>query len=273
MTNGLVYFNNGTKCLLRLAVSLKSLREHYDGPVTILDGDGQGAVKAIAKDGDADVQPVAIKQLRRHTAYSAKPKAIGLSPYDTTVFLDADTTVHGAIDELFNLANQTDVVVTQFSDWMTNKPMIAKRLRKFIGASPNGVNVNGSIERLTTDHPAPALNTGVVATYSQNLCSFWEAMTAEREGEFIADEVAMQLTTDFYQSIVLTDEWNFSPLYGKAREPRIVHYHGKKHTRPEALTYWRAPFIDAWFADFGGIQSLTHYDPALKDPAKLKELT
>lgn len=270
MSKGVCYFNNGTKCLLRLAVSLRTLRDHYDGPVTILDGNGQEELKAIASDSEADIKPVQIRQLRRHTAYSAKPAAVRQSPYDTTVFMDADTTVHGAIDELFNLAPQTCVVLTQMSDWMTDKPMIAERIYKFWGLRGD---VNHLIEKIRVA-PMPAINTGVLAVHGTTAVESWETVTQVRFGEFIADEIGMQIAfAGMVGGLVLTDEWNYSPIYGKSKDPRIVHYHGKKHTRPEALSFWHEPFLDTWHSNFGNIQALAHWDPALKDPNKLKELT
>lgn len=267
MNKGVCYFNNGKKCLLRLAVSLMTLRKHYGGPVAILDGNDEPELKAIAKAGNASIEPVEIEQLRRHTAYSAKPTAISQSPFDVTLFLDADTTIHGCIEELLYLAPQASVVLTAFSDWTTGRPLMSERIRKFSHPSVEDV--------IKAD--VAAINTGVLAVAKtvpgQRLCGDWRDVTSTRRGEFIADEIAMQLAAFTHPHITLSDEWNFSPIYGKARAPRIVHYHGKKHTRPEALPYWKGHFVRAWESNFGEIQMLAHWDPALKDPTKIKELT
>ena len=36
MKDGVIYLNSGTKCLVRLLVSIHSLRKYYDGPVAIV---------------------------------------------------------------------------------------------------------------------------------------------------------------------------------------------------------------------------------------------
>jgi len=33
---GVIYYNRGTKCCLRMLVSIFSLRRHYKGPVTVM---------------------------------------------------------------------------------------------------------------------------------------------------------------------------------------------------------------------------------------------
>lgn len=259
------YFNNGRRCLARLIISISSLRNHYDGPVCILDGDGQPEVPIIAEHFDAEFKAVELTQRRRHTAHSAKPTVISQSPYYRTIFLDSDTTIHGSLRQLISLASVGVTVVTRFGDWRTNGQMMSGRIAKWEGVTDpaSEFSIPAACADLRT-RPEPAINTGVVGIAKGECLERWERIT-KANPSFMADELAMQILVGLnaMDAAVVGDGWNYSPIYGKASKPIIVHYHGRKHLRDVAAPWFKPSLRAVWKADVCGIRSLVRDDPAM----------
>ena len=136
MSKGVIYWNSGTKLLVRLYVSLASLRDVYDGPVTVILNDdvpkefeeeflNAHGFDTVRIDTDVGHKRALLAKTAMHMA----------TPYDTSVYIDCDTIILNKFDELFNLADKHKFVVTKFADWPSHikrRPRaIAKRIRQW----------------------------------------------------------------------------------------------------------------------------------------------
>ena len=255
MNRGIIYYNIGRSHLVRLLVSLYSLRRFYNGPVTILsEGDDSfGICLNIAEALDAEVTKwncgVPAGENRR---FLAKTRYHIGSPYEITIALDADTVVLGPIDQLFCEAELAPFCVAQFADWTTHHRLISKRLRAWQGLRPDDIA------------PAigfgPAINCGVV-TFRNNstFCRDWLHLSLPGRETFIPDEVCCQLSLHRYPHRILDQKWNRSCKYDDPEKPdtRIVHYHGNKHCRlglPFHGRLWMREFEGAYAQNLAKVQ-------------------
>src|ERR1700677_386889 len=94
MNRGVIYYNTGQSHLVRLLVSIHSLRQFYDGPITIL-SEGSDSHEICFMIGEALAVEVKKWNCRvpegKNRAFLAKTRYHLGSPYLTTVVLDADT--------------------------------------------------------------------------------------------------------------------------------------------------------------------------------------
>ena len=250
MTRGVIYYNTGTGCVVRLLVSLHSLRKHYAGPVTILsEGDESHELcKPIAAALDADLQPWDCGITPgKHRAYLAKTRYHEGTPYETTIALDSDTLVTGKLDELFQEAETHGFCVSQLGDWRSDGKTISSRIRQWEQWLPDFVEEAVSF--------GPAINCGVVAFRKDTpLYQDWMRLALPGRDTFIPDEVCCQIVLHRYPHRVLDGRWNRSCKHDDPDAPdtRVIHYHGRKHCRSGL------PFHgDKWVAE---LDSLIEHD-------------
>lgn len=256
MTRGVLYFLAGKRHWVVLTVSLMSLREHWAGPVGVIiaDDDGAELFEFLKEDGRlGQLIPVQLDmtKYRRHGAYMNKPKMIEASPFESTVFLDADTAVVKSLDPLF-ITPHGRVRLTRYSDWTTQGRKISGRIQAWAEVAPELVAKQ-------LESTLPAINTGVVAfgsgEQSINFGEAWKEMVVKRPS-FIADEIAAQLIWMDHGVEIVDDRWNCSPLYGANKaDVCIWHFHGKKHLRSEAIETWWPLFLRAIKKDVARIRS------------------
>jgi hypothetical protein len=243
-----------------LAVSLYSLRQHHDEPVQILCGDDDAfkAVMSILNDERLEnvdwcrwEAPLGGKG-RQH---SNKATGVEFSPFDKTIFLDADTTVHSRLDDLW--PKRSEVHLTRFSTWDTTGGMMRGRLQQWADIHPQRV-------KLMQNTAYPAINTGVFAfsKESTEYLTDWRE-TTERNPIFMADELAAQLIYIDHNHVVHSDRWNYSPKYSIPNEQpiRAIHYHGMQHARPEkseGYKIWTLLYQECYKYNHCGVRSLTH---------------
>ena len=85
MSRGVVYIAYGWRAVKEAGYSIKTLRQHNDLPVTVIGERVDGAEHISFEDRDS-------------AGRWAKCNLGGVSPYEWTLYLDADTRVHGAVD-------------------------------------------------------------------------------------------------------------------------------------------------------------------------------
>lgn len=255
---GIIMFLLGSKHACVAAVSVWSLIRHYNGPILFLVGDNEGAKYAekIANSVGtrAEVKMFPIPAQRRNTGYAAKPRIPALSPFRFTIQLDADTVVTGPLGELWPSHDQ-ETVLTQFAHWTTAGNIISSRVKWWQTISEPPVP---KLVRYSLEHELPAINTGVLSYgVDSKLCkAAWLELTMKNPESFINDEIAMQLLFPHFEHVrVLNDKFNFSPLFSNPRnDVAIVHHHGRKHLRPEALKIWWPCFTAAYRENFAKIR-------------------
>lgn len=253
---GVIYYNSGTSCAVRLLVSLASLRRHYAGPVTIL-SEGEvshllcdkigGALNARVQRWESGVSP------GKNAPFLAKTRLHLGTPYETTIALDSDTLVTGSIDELFEMAEESEFCVAQFAGWKTTGRIIQRRLRQWADILP--ADLDAALRF------GPAINTGVTA-FRKNASIFEEWYTAAEKGreQFIPDEVSCQMLLHRHPHRILDGCWNRSCRYDNPDLPatRVVHYHGRKHCRkglPFHAARWVASYEEAWRQNLADVKT------------------
>jgi hypothetical protein len=243
---GVIYFNLGTKCLIRLLVSIHSLRKYWDGPITIISTgtDSNNALKLI--DDDINVIEADFPDIKegKNAVFLKKAAVNRFTPYKLNVFLDSDTIVKGDFTELFDLAEKHDFVVPQFHNWTTSTRAIVKRINGWKDTYPK-------LMKPALDY-GPALNCGVFAFKKDTkFVQEWTDKITPGRNSFIPDETGMQVVIHQYKHLVADQKYNCSCKYSKPHnnDTRIIHFHGRKHCRFDnnnRLIYG----ADIWVSEF-----------------------
>ncbi len=252
---GIVYLALGTRIPPVLAVSLYTLRKHWQGPVTVFaDTDAAPFVQKMAADCAPPIDLVDY-QPPPYRPYTVKPHIPAMSPHEYTVQVDADTVWAGSPEPLFSLLKPGLCIVTQFSSWVTTGSRMSKRIEDWWNKDREKVEA-------CLAKPWPALNTGVVAYHRESKVAreAWLAETLKHPKIFIADEVAMNLLVPFYgpdELLVVSDVFNRSPKFpGSDGAAMCLHLHGRKHTKDDRMrAVWLPAFQACWREDFGNIRS------------------
>lgn len=252
MSAGLVFFNFGGACAARLFVALHSLRQYYDGPVTVFLAQQDAYCRIV----EADVRHFADvcwfdihTPARRHIKCVLKPTLFELSPYEHTLMVDADVLFQASPEPLFSDVEKYGLVVTKFSTWHTDGHRMRHRIQRF---KPHLTDDEWRIA--ASEDPKrgkiPAINIGVVGM-SKSHASFastrqrWEQLTMAAANTHMADEHALQVLFPLVSSVAVESMWNESCVF-PARDfddAKIIHYHGHKEsepTRPSSRRWLRA---------------------------------
>jgi len=230
-SRGVIYYNRGTGCLARLIVSLQSLREHYDGNVSIICADIESEVyiKKIAnKFGAIAILWNSPVSKGKGQVFLETTLAADYTPYSTTIWLDADTIVVGDVTDLFQQAEENEIAMTQFSNWTMAQGIIRRRIKSWADIYPKRV------KRYVGKPEYQSLNCGVYGFITESkFMQDWYKFAEPGRSRFIPNEVAMQLSIWEYPHLVADQKYNCSCKYSDINDPdvRVIHYHGKKHCR------------------------------------------
>lgn len=269
MSSGVLYMVSGNRHSNVLVTSIFSLRKSgYKGPIQIAVGDEQaeGVAFAIAMDDrlarlcglfdGISVQRWEAPSGKRGDGYAQKTFMDTLSPFDSTVFLDADTIVRGNLTPLFT-PEPYGVTLTAFSDWVSNGRKIPGRIKGWTDVAPDDV-----AEMLSK--PYPAINTGVLSWRNgpESAAFFreWKELTAKKP-IFIVDELAAQLIFWRHGVRVLDSRWNSSPIHDskdRLGNAVVIHLHGKKHVnREQGREIWLPLYDECCRLNIAGIRDWT----------------
>jgi hypothetical protein len=230
MTRGVIYYNRGQKMLVRLAVSIESLRRHYDGPVTIL-SQGDDSHKACEYIADrwgigANVKRVDWPDEKKRQTYLNATLSHQTTPYDTTMWLDSDTLVRGTFAEMFEAAEANEFAISQIANWTVQKK-IGKRVLDWAPLYPDWIKPALDFK--------PAINCGVFAFVKESalMRDWYKLAEPGRDLSWIPDETCCQLILHRYPHKIMDQKYNVSCKHSNPYDPdaRIIHYHGRKHCR------------------------------------------
>lgn len=265
------YLMSGDAHAPYLLVSLASLRQHFDGEVTVHAwAESYDVISRIAEDKN-----LGIRVLGREPVYRGKNDQFldkirlmrSQDPQSANLYLDADTIIAGPIDFLFEaIAIGGGFVATQFGDWTTAGKIIQgriNRLREF----PTAIDP-GWIQ-LTIENEYPSVNGGVFACYANSpVLVAWERMTAAIARDvFIADETVLHVLQPMYMPksmiVVLGGKFNCSPKHKPTSLPdeavAIWHGHGDSFLRPEksqkGFDLWWPKFVQCCEKNVGHVDS------------------
>ena len=186
-TIGIILFNRGNKCVVRAMVCLYTLRKHYDGPITFFLEDPyphefDEACKYFKCDIVHNEENHKIKTLVRKTEMFLR------SPYDRTLWLDADMVIVGKLDEMFDYLDDYDIAIPHFAGWVSDGGTIAKRIKRY-----KDLTEQKYIDEALNHHPA--VNTGILSWRKGDpFIKKWFDLALKGDGKmFIPDEVAFQV--------------------------------------------------------------------------------
>jgi len=256
-TRGVILYNKGNKCIIRAIVCLYSLRKHWYGPVTFfLEEPYPKEFEEVCKFFNVDI------------IYNSNPAQKALvrsaevclfSPYDRTMWLDADCIIVGAIDEMFDYLDEHDVAIPHFAGWWSDGGTISKRIKRYTGIAPQE-----TIDEALKHHPA--INTGILS-FKNNVqfMKDWVELAKKGDGKmFIPDETAFQvLYPSAKDSIFIAPtDFNVSVLHDhdKSKDRRIIHYHGQKHVlKHKNCDLWKNEFQEMCDTNIANINSFLQY--------------
>lgn len=283
MTEGFIYYNQGTRVLVRMAVSIFSLRNQgWTGGVQLIhQGPLPEWMQRFCETYDVIMTPVPPYQ---HVDYPLVQKASlwRWSWFDKNVFIDADTLFVNDPSSIFDhLDDDNHFFTTKFTDWKAGGNRIAGRVELW----RNVPDCAGLVKDTLANGKLPAVNTGVVGWIKDKvLPPRWEAVTqagwqAITDGidpcpmDRTIDEIACQLLYGYDPTFkLLDDKWNRSITHGIASrdETVIVHFHGGKHLLN------RGPGDDdiKWFCDQWRqtYKQLAKIEPGVRDAQGDKNL-
>lgn len=256
----------------RVAVSLFTMRKHWQGPILLLLDDATEEIgRRIANDSAIAAETRLIEPHKgcRHCAYITKTLIPQWSPFERTLLIDGDTAVGGNFDELF----VPPMAITQFSNWHSLGGHVNGRIKWW--ESKTWTREPPIIELVNRQLSAswPAINTGIVGWHRGHpKLDDWRELTLAGAGLHMTDEIAMQLLQGMMklgkEYKVFDDRFNCSPIYGVGKsDARIWHFHGRKHLRKEqGKVIWVSMLREAMAANAGGLREWAgQYDPPVKE--------
>jgi len=207
-----------------MLVSIFSLRKHYDGNITVFLIAEQPKwfleLLKILKCDNIVLKANGIRPLVR------KAMLWRDSPYDLTMFLDADTVIVDSIDEYFDKIEEYKFCTGEFAEWKTTGGTMRRRINSFKSIVP--------------DYVAPAIaygkatNTGIFGfTKDAPILEEWEDVTKRgQKVNRIPDEVGCQMLLPKYKHWLAPVQWGVSVKMSQPHHTdnmKIIHYHGRKH--------------------------------------------
>ena len=261
MKKGVVYFNRGNKCVARLIVSLKTLREHFSGEVTVFleEPHDNFLIESLKKEFGVNI--IYRPNAKISTGTLVHKIEISMeTPYDLSVWIDSDTVILDEFDELFELAKDYDLVLPHFAGWRSAGGTIRKRIKRYTEFCPDYIQA-------AIDY-GPAINTGIYA-WKKDSIFFEEWLKLAKWGDgkmFIADEVACQVLLPRYNCKIADIRYNVSVLHDPCtKNPAIIHYHGRKHCKEAPkCEIWIDKFKEACEVNLCGIKDYIKPDKRLR---------
>ena len=258
MTKGVIYYNRGRKCVVRLIVSMMTLRKHYQGPITLfLDDKGFGKenmsllTKDVKREFDVDV---ITDENEDTTTYVRAVEVCMKAPYDLNLWMDADTVILGNIDEILIQAETHDLSIAHFAKWKTRGGTISSRINALKDIVPQYMEA-------AIDY-GPAINCGIYGFPKNSKILkewLWLSKRAESIHTFIPDEKSCQVLLPQYDVSILPTKYNVSVIHdpdylankGKINvfeiarkfDWRVLHAHGRKHCKD-------FPVCELWIKEF-----------------------
>jgi len=261
--SSVLYFNRGTSNYIRLIVSVFSLRNHYWGPITLLqEGEIDNRVRELLEKLEVDIQSIPFRDeyvlVRKASLWREMTCRYGM-------YIDSDTLVRGSILEFFDQIKEWGFVCTWFKYWKTSNGLMQSRIKQWAGIVPELI--------------APALaygkaiNSGVQGWSTEaNILPAYEELT--RKGaqagylRRVIDEIALQLLLPSHRHILVSPEWNASVKDSDAWKARIIHYHGRKHCLSGNSTcdIWKSYYFEVLssFPQFADVLSKSWGDRRLR---------
>jgi len=231
MNYGVIYLNQGSKCLVRCLVSIRSLRKVYRGKITLFQvGESPQWFCSLIEKYNVDI--VYLCNDGMHPLVR-KTTLWRYTPYDNTFFIDADTLILKPIDEVFGYIQDHEFISYNFANWRSDGNIVSRRIRGFSKI------VSDDDIKLAIKY-GKTVNVGVFGfKRGAEFLPHWESLTRqgfENNCSNIPDEIACQILLPKYKSFLLPPTWGVSVKFATDEEIKngiIIHYHGRKHCLPK----------------------------------------
>lgn len=253
MSKGIVYLLTGGQHLLALTVSLFTLRKYYHGEVVLFTDQDNEAINSLMRDARISKLPVCIRPGLRNGTLLFKTELHQYVPFDSFLFLDADTLFCGDPSVIIPEADDQRIILTQHGNWTTQTDQMDWRLN---GLREGGL-IHPDLVKTLIEMNAPAVNTGIFAL-SKNceILSVWTQTTLGLDCFWLNlhDEIAMQVVYPFFPHHVYDDRYNCDPRVSVRANEQIVIYHccTRRYGLSKSSDYWFKNInevLDCNFAD------------------------
>jgi len=266
MKNQVVYLLSNDSFLPYLVVSLYTLRQHWEGKVTVFAWEQAFPLaEELGKDMrlyvDVKKREPIEKGGRKKWQFLDKIHLMSTLDTDAALYLDADTTVHNPIDSIFDAVAEHGFVSTQFNDWTTGMRRIQKRVKKLTGIE----RIDQKLVQRVLRGAYPSPNGGVFACRPDSLVlPVWYEWTKAAMSIFIPDETVLHLfQPSFFRGVGILEggRFNCSPKFQpknlKDEEVVIYHHHGSSAVRPQksprSYAMWYPLYQDCMLQNVGGM--------------------
>jgi len=230
MSNGIIYYNFGTKCLPRLLVSVNSLRKHFNGSVCIISSgeESKDICQRISKEYSCEFKEIVsdINEIKHHYFFEKSRMHI-YTPFEKTFFIDSDTVIIKDPSDIFEIIEENDFVVPKFSNWTTKTKRIQKRLSHWR-------TIDNELVEETISKNSPSVNVGTYGFKKDSeFMKNWFDFTIKIPNAILPEESSCHLLLNRYKGIVIDRKYNCSCKFDNPfiEDTRIIHYHGKKHCK------------------------------------------
>ncbi len=263
-----VYVMSGPAHLPYLVVSLQSLREHWQGKVTVYTWpESLGIVSRIAEDKrlKINVRKWDPEYRGKNDQFECKQIVMQQLRCEVGLYLDADTLIRGSIDPLFDPAYQYGFVATQFCNWTTKNGIVRSRIKRMYKFS----KLRRALIDNVLNEQWPSVNGGVFACRPSSIVlPMWYKWTTIVRSIFISDETCLHALMTMYipqkkATIAMGGAWNCSPKFQPKDLPNedvvIWHFHGDSNTRlnkcRKGVDLWYTAYRRCIDENIGGVQT------------------
>lgn len=251
MTDGILYYNVGTKCLARLLTSIHSLRKVYSGNICILSSGEEShyACKSISQKYDCIFKEVEKSIDFKHYYWYEKSRMHEYTPFENTIFIDSDTIIQKDPSDMFEMIQEHDFVVPQFGQWTTQTRVINKRISRWL-------DIDKDLVDFTLQNKFPSVNVGVYGFNKKSaLMKNWYDFTIQNKTATLPEETTCHLLLNLYKGKVVDSLYNYSCKHDlkDVKEAVVIHYHGNKHCRLSEdgeLLYNAELWVENWMEVF-----------------------
>jgi hypothetical protein len=274
MKVGVVYLLTNPQLAARLVVSIYSLRKWYDGPVTVFttrpESHEMGELLVQERRLRVEHAQCVEMQGQPNSTFLTKITTQEESPYDGTVYLDADTLIVGNVDRLIQAARERSLTVTAFCGWETTDAAVRNRLETWrtLANQPGDKFGLAELVDVAISVPQPVINAGVFAMQrSAAILPVWRDLAMYGRNLAIPDEMALQLLLPRCEHLMLGSQYNCSPV-GAPDTPdvRIWHFFAVTHLRDDLCrSIWLPAYEECLSHNLAQMQSWSRVERKVYD--------
>lgn len=245
------------------SISIFTLRKWYDGPVTIFT-DSADYLPQLAKDGRVNLTapPTPHSRAKAAPAYYIKSCLPDITPYDSTLFLDADTLIDDDLGPLLQSPKDDTILLAKHPDGRVQDSGRAKA--RLESAVERGQLHPKRLQKLI-DQNAWAINSGMISfTRKLRLTKRWQELTLLFDNHVLHDELALQLIYPNHPHVLVDGRYNrLINREPHAKDAAVWHYTNKYLGLGRAATLYCETLAEMLDRDWAGCRSWCHHDREL----------